>query len=224
MPLGTVVLRNECLLSWQLEALKGQHSDLSQQLGALRSGAVPKQEELDQIQNLEKEIAEGESLLTDLNRKSKKLREKAKELQDKLENAGGERLKQQKILILKLEQNINQTSTDINRRKVLVTTSSKTLQKLQKSVEDATIDRDKGTKEKERLVAEFKEIESKAFVTQEKYTHLQEVSFVSVPLKLLLGYINNLLYDITNGLFLSNSRLMLMSKHVFQIFNASGSL
>jgi hypothetical protein len=98
-------------------------------------------------------------------------------------------------------QNINQTSTDINRRKVLVTTSSKTLQKLQKSVEDATIDRDKGTKEKERLVAEFKEIESKAFVTQEKYTHLQEVSFVSVPLKLLLGYINNLLYDITNGLF-----------------------
>jgi hypothetical protein len=118
-----------------------------------------------------------------------------------LENAGGERLKQQKILILKLEQNINQTSTDINRRKVLVTTSSKTLQKLQKSVEDATIDRDKGTKEKERLVAEFKEIESKAFVTQEKYTHLQEVSFISVPLKLLLGYINNLLYDITNGLF-----------------------
>jgi hypothetical protein len=98
-------------------------------------------------------------------------------------------------------QNINQTSTDINRRKVLVTTSSKTLQKLQKSVEDATIDRDKGTKEKERLVAEFKEIESKAFVTQEKYTHLQEVSFISAPLKLLLGYINNLLYDITNGLF-----------------------
>jgi hypothetical protein len=78
MPLGTVVLRNECLLSWQLEALKGQHSDLSQQLGALRSGAVPKQEELDQIQNLDKEIAEGESLLTDLNRKSKKLREKVK--------------------------------------------------------------------------------------------------------------------------------------------------
>ncbi|CAK9223237.1 unnamed protein product [Sphagnum troendelagicum] len=161
-------------MQMELEALKGQHSDLSQQLGALRNGAVPKQEELDQIQNLDKEIAEGESLLTDLNRKSKKLREKAKELQDKLENAGGERLKQQKILILKLEQNINQTSTDINRRKVLVTTSSKTLQKLQKSVEDATIDRDKGTKEKERLVAEFKEIESKAFVTQEKYTHLQE--------------------------------------------------
>jgi hypothetical protein len=78
MPLGTVVLRNECLLSWQLEALKGQHSDLSQQLGALRSGAVPKQEELDQIQSLDKEIAEGESLLTDLNRKSKKLREKVR--------------------------------------------------------------------------------------------------------------------------------------------------
>ena len=60
----------------QLEALKGQQSDISKQLETLKSGAVPDKEELDQIQSLDAEVAQGEALLADLNKKSSKLRAK----------------------------------------------------------------------------------------------------------------------------------------------------
>jgi peptidoglycan hydrolase CwlO-like protein len=60
----------------QLETLKGQQSDISKQLEALKSGSVPNKEELDQIQSLDTEVAEGEALLADLNKKSSKLRAK----------------------------------------------------------------------------------------------------------------------------------------------------
>jgi structural maintenance of chromosome 4 len=132
----------------QLEALKGQQSDISKQLEALKSGAVPNKEELDQIQSLDTEVAQGEALLADLNKKSSKLRAKvqllsntsnvvlqkvvnnlnvpdihasyvvhgflendtrvltfpqAQDLQHKMENAGGEELKQKKALVEKLQ-------------------------------------------------------------------------------------------------------------------------
>lgn len=64
----------------QLEALKGQQSDISKQLEALKSGAVPNKEELDQIQSLDTEVAQGEALLADLNKKSSKLRAKVQSL------------------------------------------------------------------------------------------------------------------------------------------------
>lgn len=60
----------------QLEALKGQQSDISKQLEALKNSAVPNKEELDQIQSLDAEVAQGEGLLADLNKKSSKLRAK----------------------------------------------------------------------------------------------------------------------------------------------------
>lgn len=60
----------------QLEALKGQQSDISKQLEALKTDAVPNKEELDEIQTLDEEVAQGESLLADLNKKSSKLRAK----------------------------------------------------------------------------------------------------------------------------------------------------
>lgn len=60
----------------QLDALKGQQSDISKQLEVLKSEAIPKKEELDQVQTLDTEVAQGEALLGDLNKKSSKLRAK----------------------------------------------------------------------------------------------------------------------------------------------------
>lgn len=65
-----------CFVFEQLEALKGQQSDITKQLDALKSGSVPEKEELDQIQILDNEVAQGEALLADLNKKSSKLRDK----------------------------------------------------------------------------------------------------------------------------------------------------
>jgi hypothetical protein len=62
----------------QLDALKGQQSDISKQLEVLKCEAIPKKEELDQVQTLDSEVAQGEALLSDLNKKSSKLRAKVR--------------------------------------------------------------------------------------------------------------------------------------------------
>lgn len=162
-------------IKMELEALKGQQSDVSKQLEALKSGAVPNKEELDQIQSLDTEVAQGEALLADLNKKSSKLRAKAQDLQHKMENAGGEELKQKKALVEKLQKDINKTSTEINRRQVQISTSGKTIEKLKKAIEDGTKDKEKLNQEKESKTDDFKNVEAKAFVIQEKFTQLQEV-------------------------------------------------
>ncbi|KAG0563982.1 hypothetical protein KC19_8G073300 [Ceratodon purpureus] len=161
-------------IKMELEALKGQQSDISKQLEALKSSAVPNKEELDQIQSLDTEVAQGEALLADLNKKSSKLRAKAQDLQHKMENAGGEELKQKKALVEKLQKDINKTSTEINRRQVQISTSGKAIEKLKKAIEDGTKDKEKLNQDKESKKDEFKNVESKAFVIQEKFTQLQE--------------------------------------------------
>ncbi|KAG0607985.1 hypothetical protein M758_8G069200 [Ceratodon purpureus] len=161
-------------IKMELEALKGQQSDISKQLEALKSSAVPNKEELYQIQSLDTEVAQGEALLADLNKKSSKLRAKAQDLQHKMENAGGEELKQKKALVEKLQKDINKTSTEINRRQVQISTSGKAIEKLKKAIEDGTKDKEKLNQDKESKKDEFKNVESKAFVIQEKFTQLQE--------------------------------------------------
>ncbi|XP_024402503.1 structural maintenance of chromosomes protein 4 [Physcomitrium patens] len=161
-------------IKMELEALKGQQSDISKQLEALKTDAVPNKEELDEIQTLDEEVAQGESLLADLNKKSSKLRAKSQDLQNKMENAGGDELKQKKALVGKLQTDINKTSTEINKRQVLISTSSKTIEKLRKSIEDSIKDKEKFIQDKEAIQGEFKNVEAKAFVIQEKFTQLQE--------------------------------------------------
>lgn len=72
-------------------------------------------------------------------------------------------------------QDINKTSTEINKRQVLISTSSKTIEKLRKSIEDSIKDKEKFIQDKEAIQGEFKNVEAKAFVIQEKFTQLQEV-------------------------------------------------
>lgn len=161
-------------IKMELEALKGQQSDISKQLETLKTGAVPNEQELDQIQSLDAELAQGEALLADLNKKSSKLRAKAQDLQHKMENAGGEELKLKKALVDKLQKDINKTSTEINKRQVQISTSGKTIDKLKKAIEDGTKDKEKLTHDKETKKDDFKSVEAKAFVIQEKFTELQE--------------------------------------------------
>lgn len=73
-------------------------------------------------------------------------------------------------------QEINSTSTEINKRQVQISTSGKTIEKLKKAIEDGTKDNERLTQDKETNKVDFKNVEAKAFVIQEKFTELQEVS------------------------------------------------
>eukprot|EP00250_Pteridium_aquilinum_P018347 c24044_g1_i1 orf=299-4012(-) len=159
----------------EVEGLKAQQKDSEQQLDSLKAAANPSKDELQKINELEKAFASAELELFKLKKNSKSLRDKAEELQRKMENAGGEKLQQQKALVQKLQKDIDAKSTEINRRKVKITTGSKAVLKLKKAVEDAVKEKASVTEEKEKRAVDFKEIEKKALFVEEKYKNLKEI-------------------------------------------------
>lgn len=74
-----------------------------------------------------------------------------------------------------ISQDINNNSTEINRRKVQIETGQKTIKKLMKGIEESKKAKEQLIEEKQSLLATFKEIEQKAFIVQENYNKTQEV-------------------------------------------------
>jgi structural maintenance of chromosome 4 len=99
----------------------------------------------------------------------------ASELQQKIENAGGQVLKDQKTKVANIQSELDKTSSEINRHKVKITSGEKLVKKLAKTIEDSKIDTEKLLGEKEKMMSIFKEIEKKAFVVQEEYKKTQEM-------------------------------------------------
>lgn len=83
-------------------------------------------------------------------------------------------------------QELDKTSSEINRHKVKITSGEKLVKKLAKSIEESKIDTEKLLAEKEKMMSIFKEIEKKAFVVQEQYKKTQEVF---VQLHCTLGWV-----------------------------------
>ncbi|XP_012084705.1 structural maintenance of chromosomes protein 4 [Jatropha curcas] len=159
----------------EIDSLNSEHSYLEKQLGSLEAAAHPKKDELDRLEELNKVISTEEKEIGRLMQGSKKLKEKALELQSKIENAGGETLKAQKSKVNKIQSDIDKTSTDINRHKVQIEANEKMIKKLIKGIEDSKKEKDRLVEEKEKLRSVFKEIEEKAFAVQENYKKTQNL-------------------------------------------------
>uniref|UniRef100_A0A803N3F1 Structural maintenance of chromosomes protein 4 n=1 Tax=Chenopodium quinoa TaxID=63459 RepID=A0A803N3F1_CHEQI len=84
----------------EMELAKSQKEN---QLESLKSAAQPKKEEVSRLAVLQNTINAEENEIAKLTQGSKKLKEKASELQNKIENAGGEILKNQKAKVDKLQ-------------------------------------------------------------------------------------------------------------------------
>lgn len=74
-----------------------------------------------------------------------------------------------------ISQDINNNSTEINRRKVQIETGQKMIKKLIKGIEESKKVKEQLIEKKQSLLATFKEIEQKAFIVQENYNKTQEV-------------------------------------------------
>jgi structural maintenance of chromosome 4 len=72
-------------------------------------------------------------------------------------------------------QELDKTSSDINRHKVKITTCEKLIKKLTKGIEEARKETENLVSQKEKLMSVFKETEKKAFLVQEEYKKTQEV-------------------------------------------------
>ncbi|XP_065856626.1 structural maintenance of chromosomes protein 4 [Euphorbia lathyris] len=159
----------------EIDSLHSEHGYLEKQLGSLKAASQPNKDELDRLGQLKEMISSEEKEIDRLTKGSKDLKEKAVELQNKIENAGGEALKAQKTKVNKIQLDIDKTSTDINRHKVQIETNQKMIKKLTKGIEDSKKEKDRLVEEKEKLRNVFKEIEERAFAVQENYEKTQKL-------------------------------------------------
>ncbi|KAI8533943.1 hypothetical protein RHMOL_Rhmol10G0050100 [Rhododendron molle] len=159
----------------EIDSLNTQHVYLDKQLDSLKAASQPKQDELDRLAELRKIISAEETEIDRLTQGSKQLKEKSLELQDKIENAGGEKLKNQRSKVTKIQTDIDKSSTEINRHKVQMETAEKTIAKLMKGIEESKKEKERLIGEKEKLLLTFKEIEQKAFTVQENYKKTLEL-------------------------------------------------
>ncbi|KAK1271272.1 Structural maintenance of chromosomes protein 4 [Acorus gramineus] len=91
----------------EIDNLKAQYREIEQKLYTLRNDSQPKAEELARVKELEKVIALEEKEMERLTKCSKKLKDKASELQNKIESAGGEKLKSQKLKVTQIQSLVN---------------------------------------------------------------------------------------------------------------------
>ncbi|XP_071704050.1 structural maintenance of chromosomes protein 4-like [Rutidosis leptorrhynchoides] len=159
----------------EIESLNSQREDLAKQLDSLKAAAEPSKAELTRIEELSKIITKEEKEINRLTEGSKQLKEKVLELQSKIENAGGERLKNQKAKVNKIQNDIDKSSTEINRHKVQIETGQKMIKKLTNGIEESHKEKEKLIAKKEELLNTFKEIEQKAFKVQDDYKKTEEL-------------------------------------------------
>ncbi|GLU22194.1 hypothetical protein SLE2022_382860 [Rubroshorea leprosula] len=153
----------------EIESLNSQHKYLEKQLDSLDAASRPKKDEINRLQELKKIISAEEEEIDRLIQGSKQLKEKALQLQNNIENAGGEKLKAQKSKVEKIQSDIDKNSTDINRHKVQIQTGEKMIKKLTKAIEESKKEKERLSEEKEKVIGTFKELEQKAFTVQENY-------------------------------------------------------
>ncbi|CAA3013817.1 structural maintenance of chromosomes 4 [Olea europaea subsp. europaea] len=159
----------------EINCLRSQRSDLEKQLDSLKAASKPKKDEVDRLKELENIISAEEKEIDRLMEGSKQLKEKASGLQNKIENAGGERLKSQKSRVDNIQSDVDKKGTEINRRKVQIETGQKMVKKLTKGIEESKKEKERLLEEKEKMHSTFKEVEQKAFAVQENYKKTQEL-------------------------------------------------
>ncbi|XP_042019712.1 structural maintenance of chromosomes protein 4-like [Salvia splendens] len=159
----------------EIESLKLLLGDLEKQLSSLKAGSQASKAELAKLQELEHIISDEEKEMNRLLKGSEQLINKALELQNKIENAGGERLKNQKAKVSKIQSDIDKNSTKINRGKVQIETGQKTIEKLTKGIEESKVEKERLLGEKEKLRTASKETEEKAIKVMEDSVKIQGV-------------------------------------------------
>ncbi|GAB2234374.1 hypothetical protein Drorol1_Dr00003624 [Drosera rotundifolia] len=159
----------------EIESLKTQNEYLENQLNSLRAASQPRKDEVDRLKHLKQEISTEENEIYRLSESSKELKSKAAEIQRKIENVGGEKLRAQKAKVVKIQSDIDKIGTDINRYKVQIATGEKMVKKLRKAIEDSKKENKRLSDEKTKLLSSFKDIEAKAFTVQEDYEKTQKL-------------------------------------------------
>ncbi|KAG0475511.1 hypothetical protein HPP92_015197 [Vanilla planifolia] len=157
----------------EAESFAAEHSYIEKQLSTLKTASEPRKDELMRLKELENIISTEEKEVGKLSKCSSKLRDRATELQKKVEDAGGEALKDQKTKVSKTQSDIDKLCTEVNQQKVNIAAGEKMIKKLVKSIEELNKEKENLIGQKEKMETSFKLVEQKAFEVQENYKKTQ---------------------------------------------------
>ena len=162
-------------LRMEAQAALDRAQDLESSMDELKTATEVDPEEAARVKSLETEIARDEKELSTLKRKSEGLTSKAEALESSIANAGGEKVKRQRALVAKLQEEIDTAEAEATKKEVQAAAAVKQIEKLRKEVSKTAAEREKVAAQQESSMAEFKALEDAAFKVLEVVKCTQEV-------------------------------------------------
>ncbi|PSC72157.1 structural maintenance of chromosomes 4 [Micractinium conductrix] len=151
----------------EAEAALATAADLQSRLGELEAATHVSGEDAARLKALGADIAREEKALAELRRKSEGLSKKVEALQAQIEGAGGEKLRRQRALCDKLQEDITACESEATKKGVQAASAQKQLDKLHKEVAKADAEREKLAAQQQASMQEFKALEEAAFAVLE---------------------------------------------------------
>eukprot|EP00884_Botryococcus_braunii_P019465 jgi/Botrbrau1/6201/Bobra.0344s0041.1 len=146
----------------EVDALNQKAADLQNRLAELESSCQMGSEDAARLTTLENEISAAEKELSKLKSLSEGLQRKAVDLQNKMDEAGGPKLKAKRAAVERLQKDISNAEETITKKKVGAASSLKQAQKLSKEVAKGEKENSKVAGELEQKEADLKALEDGA--------------------------------------------------------------
>ncbi|EFN54921.1 hypothetical protein CHLNCDRAFT_134635 [Chlorella variabilis] len=146
----------------EAEAAQATATDLQQRLGELEAATRVSCEDAARLKALGAEMAQEERALAELRRKSEGLSRRAEELQQQIVGAGGEKLRRQRALCNKLQEDITACESEATKKGVQIGTTQRQLDKLAKEAGKAEMEREKLMAQQTAATQELKDLEEAA--------------------------------------------------------------
>lgn len=162
-------------LRLESQAARDRADDLRSQMKELEVAAKMSPEDASRIKTLDAEIAAAEKELTALQRKSQNLTQKATDLETAISEAGGERVKRQREVVAKVQQEIASAEADATKKQVQASALATTIEKLCKEVAKCGEQRAQLTAAQDEKMSEFKALEDAAFRVLEVVKSTQDL-------------------------------------------------
>lgn len=151
-------------LLMEAQAAKDRAGDLEASMPELEeAGRAISPEDQSRLEYLSTEIRAHKDELTSLRHKSESLMKQVQKLEESIENAGGEKVKRQKDLVSRIQNEITEAEGEVTKKGVQAKTAIKQAEKIKKEIEKLSDEKEKLGKQLEATVADFKSLEDAAF-------------------------------------------------------------
>jgi chromosome segregation ATPase len=156
-----------------VESSKVFANELEIRLPELKAGTGVSAEDAERTRALTKSIEADKKELAQLESKSQKIRDRVSQLEDEIENVGGQALKKQRELVAALQASVASAEADVAKKVAQIKNCDRQAAKLEKDAKKAESDAAKLQAQLDDTLAQFKALEGEAFKVMERMNATQ---------------------------------------------------